>query len=215
MDMQTIQTFGPIVVLVIFLVFLFVKAMLNKEGESSVKEFLNSLADKMEGIILDHLDEIDFKDFHNLADIEGTIINEIYNQIWEMTIAALEKSTQSAFMKMLIKKYLTKETVEAFIKYIFSNNTVQIAYTSKYNRALLSANRVNMAIENVEQLENDTVEESNKINTEKVTLTDRDKNWSEEELEDYPGGPTNTEINPAVDADDIPVSPDDNSVEIL
>lgn len=215
MDMQTIQTFGPIVVLVIFLVFLFVKAMLNKEGESSVKEFLNSLADKMEGIILDHLDEIDFKDFHNLADIEGTIINEIYNQIWEMTIAALEKSTQSAFMKMLIKKYLTKETVEAFIKYIFSNNTVQIAYTSKYNRALLSANRVNMSIENVEQLENDTVEESNKINTEKVTLTDRDKNWSEEELEDYPGGPTNTEINPAVDADDIPVSPDDNSVEIL
>lgn len=215
MDMQTIQTFGPIVVLVIFLVFLFVRAMLNKEGESSVKEFLNSLADKMEGIILDHLDEIDFKDFHNLADIEGTIINEIYNQIWEMTIAALEKSTQSAFMKMLIKKYLTKETVEAFIKYIFSNNTVQIAYTSKYNRALLSANRVNMAIENVEQLENDTVEESNKINTEKVTLTDRDKNWSEEELENYPGGPTNTEINPAVDADDIPVSPDDNSVEIL
>lgn len=213
MDMEMIQSIGPIVVLALFLIFLAIKAFMNKEGEASVKEFLNTLSDKMEGIIVDHLDEIDFKDFHNLADIENKILSEIYDQIWKLTIAALEKSTESAFAKMLIKKYLTKETVEAFIKYIFSSNTVQIAYTTKYNRALLSANNIAMTVEDAEQLENETVEESKKINTEKVTLTDRDKNWSEEEIENDPGKAVNTELNPAIDADEIPVSLDDSSIE--
>ena len=214
MDMQLIQQIGPVIVLALFLVFLGDRALLNKEGKADAKKFLETLADKFEGIIVDHLDDIDFKDFHNLAEIEGTILEEIYDEIWKLTLAALEASAQSPFVKMLIKKYLTRETVEAFIKFIFSTDRVQVAYTSKYNQALLSAsitNAVAMTVEDIANLEQETVEENQKYETEAVT-EDEVTEWANKAIDDYPDG-SNSNIVPPVDADEIPVSETDETVE--
>lgn len=215
MDMQTIQTFAPMIVLALFLIFLFVRAMMNKEGKKDVKEFLNSLAEKFEGIIVDHLDDIDYKDFHNLAEIEAEILEKIYDEIWNMTLAALEASAQSPLAKMLIKKYLTRETIENFIKFVFSTERVQLAYTSGYNKALLAASNagaVALSVEDIEKLEAETVEENKKYETETVT-EDEVANWAEKALEDYPDGSNNAEINPPVEADEIPVTGSDDTVE--
>ena len=211
MDIQTIQTIGPVVVLVLILIFLAARTMMNKEGKADVKKFLDTLADKFEGIIVDHLDEIDFKDFHNLAEIEGTILSEIYDQIWALTIAALENSTESAFTKLLIKKFLTRETVEAFIKYIFTTDKVQVAYTSKYNKALLSSNNIAITFADIENLENEIAEENSKYESEDVELTDRDNNWVSEKLANYPDGDMNTELIPP--SDEVSISENDSSVE--
>ena len=40
MDMQLIQQIGPVIVLALFLVFLGVRALLNKEGKADSKKFL-------------------------------------------------------------------------------------------------------------------------------------------------------------------------------
>lgn len=213
--MEIIQTIGPVIVLALLLIFLAVRAYMDKEGQKEMKKFLNSLTEKMEGIIVDYLDDIDFKDFHNLAEIEAKIIESIYNQIWQMTIDALENSAQTPLIKMLIKKYLTKENVENFIKYIFETERVQLTYTGKYNKALLAASNINtvtMNIEDIERLEKETVEENKKYETESVQADDV-VNWAEKAMQDYPDG-SDQSINPAIeDAENIPVSDNDSTVE--
>ena len=212
MDIQLIQTVGPIIVLALLIIFLIVKSLMNKEGKADVEKFLKSISDMIEGVILNYLDDIDFTTFHNLADIEKKILDEIYDQIWTLTIAALENSSQSALVKMLIKKYLTRETVEAFIKYIFSEEKVQTIYTNKYNNALLSNYRVKMSVEDIENLEAETVAENEKYEKEEISEEDVPA-WAEKLLDDYPDGTSENPINPAVDADDISVAANDTSVE--
>ena len=165
------------------------------KGDAEVKEFLNSIADKIEGIILDNLDDIDFGDFSNISEIEQRILNNIIDQVFTIVKDSLVKEVSDKFVRTLLEKYLTREIIEQFVQQIFMSASVQTVYTQKYNRALVSSS---MAVKYVDPdlLEDETVAENLKLASEKIDPKTVPVDWASvieaEELKDV-------QLNPATE----------------
>ena len=165
------------------------------KGDAEVKEFLNSIADKIEGIILDNLDDIDFGDFSNISEIEQRILNNIIDQVFIITKDSLVKEVSDKFVRTLIEKYLTREIIEQFTQQIFMSASVQTVYTQKYNRALVSSAAAVKFVD-PDLLEDETVAENLKLANEKIDPKTVPVDWASvieaEELKDV-------QLNPATE----------------
>lgn len=204
MDWVSIIT---LVILICILAFVIWRKWSAEKGKEEVKNFLDSIADKFEGVIVDEIETLDFKDFSNLSEVEESILTRIYDTLWDIAVASLATYVSDPLVKMLITKYLTKDTVKAFVKAVFRTDKVQTVYTARYNAALLESSGIKP--EDVEKLEEETVAENAKIESEEVE-PDKDPNWAEtmdaEEVKDVI-------LNPPSEDGEGPVSEDDISVE--
>lgn len=205
MDWSNIIT---IVVLVAILAFVIWRKWSAAKGKEEVKAFLDSIADRFEGVIVDEIENLDFKDFSNLSDVEESILTRIYDTLWDIAVASLATYVSDPFAKMLITKYLTKDTVKAFVKAVFKTDKVQTVYTARYNAALLESSGIKP--EDVERIEKEAAEENAKIESENVE-PDKDPNWAEtmdaEETKDVVLNPMNEDGEGAVSEDDNSVEP--------
>ena len=197
----------PVLVLVAILAFVIWRKWSADKGKEEVKIFLDSIADRFEGVIVDEIENLDFKDFSNLQDVEDSVLSRIYDTLWDIATASLVNYVSDPLAKMLITKYLTRDTVEAFVKAVFRTDKVQTVYTAKYNAALLEASGIKP--EDVERIEKEVAEENAKIESEEVE-PDTDPNWAEtmdaEETKDVV-------LNPAHEEESEIVSADDNTIE--
>lgn len=198
----------PVVILVLILAFVIWRKWSAEKGKEEVKAFLDSIADKFEGVIVDEIENLDFKDFSNLSDVEESILTRIYDTLWDIAVASLATYVTDPMAKMLITKYLTKDTVKAFVKAVFRTDKVQTVYTARYNAALLESSGIKP--EDVEKLEEETVAENAKIESEPVE-PDKDPKWAEtmdaEEVKDVVLNPPNEDGEGVVSEDDISVEP--------
>ena len=205
-DLTSIIT---IIVLVLILAFIIWRKWSEQKGTEEVKEFLDSMSDKFEGVIVDEIEELDFKEFTNLSEVEDSILHKIYDQLWDIAVVSLAAYVTNPLAKMLITKYLTKESVENFVKAVFRTDRVQTVYTARYNAALLAASNIKEG--DPEKLEEETVAENAKIESEPVE-PDKDPNWAEtmdaEETKDVI-------LNPANEDGEGALSEQDTSVEIV
>ena len=198
----------PVIILIAILAFVIWRKWSAEKGKEEVKAFLDSIADKFEGVIVDEIENLNFKDFSNLSDVEESILSRIYDTLWDIAVASLASYVTDPMAKMLITKYLTKDTVKAFVKAVFRTDKVQTIYTARYNSALLESSGIKP--EDVEKLEEETVAENAKIESEPVE-PDKDPKWAEtmdaEEVKDVVLNPPNEDGEGVVSEDDISVEP--------
>ena len=206
MDWTNIIT---IAVLIGILAFIIWRKWSDEKGKEGVKEFLDTMSDKFEGVIVDEIEDLDFKDFSNLSDVEDSILSKIYDQLWDIAVASLATYVDNPLYKALIMKYLTKETVQAFVKAVFKTDRVQTVYTARYNAALLSSSIVKDI--DPAKLESETVEENAKIESENVDASN-DTTWAED-MEAAEA--KEALLNPATEDGEEILSADDASVEVV
>lgn len=202
-DASTVSTIAVILVLIILLGFVIYRKFSGEKGEEELKKFLESLANQFEEIILKHLSEIDFSSIDNIAEAEKKILDDVVNELWNMAIEELSLYTTDKFTYTLIKKVLTRENVETFAKTIFESNTkIQTTYTSKYNDAVIDA------INNAEQLEQDTAQQNKELETGNLSNFTIPENAEFENLPEQ-------EIIPQHEDEIEEVNPDEDAVDVV
>ena len=142
-----VGTVGVIVVLVGILAYLYFKKRSDEKGQEEIKQFIDSLQTEFEDIVIDYIDKLDISNLDNLAIAEQEIITALVNILWEKALAALEQEVTDRMTKTMIRKLLTKEYITEVTERIFKEFKVQKVYTSKYNDAILAANKEAILLE--------------------------------------------------------------------
>lgn len=206
-----VGTIGVVVVAVLILLFLYIRKRNDEKGQEEVKVFLNTLYSDFENIIINYIDKIDIFNLENLALAEQEIVNALIGILWNKAVKALEEYVTDALNKALIKKFLTRENVEQFIKEIFDKSTkVQTVYTSRYNDAILAANKEAILLEAKVAQQNEDID--------KNVLNEDDKEVEyidPSSIINAGGEVVEQEINPPHDEELEEVDLKDNSVEII
>ena len=206
-----VGTIGVVVVAVLILLFLYIRKRNDEKGQEEVKVFLNTLYSDFENIIINYIDKIDIFNLENLALAEQEIVNALIGILWNKAVKALEEYVTDALNKALIKKFLTRENVEQFIKEIFDKSTkVQTVYTSRYNDAILAANKEAILLEAKVAQQNEDIDK-NILNEDDQEVEYIDPN----SIINAGGEVVEQEINPPHDEELEEVDLKDNSVEII
>lgn len=203
-----LQTIIPIVILLIIFAYIFFVKFTDKKSKEDAEKFLESIKTVFEDFIIDYLEHTDITNFMNLTDAQMQILNNLYDNLWEIAKENLETYIADDFTKMLIRNYLTRKNIEEFVKAVFESATVQEVFTEKYNVALLAANKEAIILEAKHnalwtKIDNGTyepIEDNNEIED----IDDRDINRSIDSIE----------LNPQKD-DEEDIDLKDDSVEII
>lgn len=142
-----VGTIGVIIVLVGILAYLYFKKRSDEKGQEEIKQFIDSLQIEFEDIVIEYVENFDISNLDNLALAEQEIITELVNILWEKALVALDESVTDRMTKAMIKKLLTKEYIAEVTERIFKEFKVQKVYTSKYNDAIVEANKEAILLE--------------------------------------------------------------------
>lgn len=209
MSNTAFSTLISIIILGIIVVYIFIKYRKSSDEKSkeALKKFEDSLKNKVEDFIVKYIDATDFSKFTNLTDAQISILNNLYDQVWDIVVNELtDLAKTDPVTTALIKKALTRENVEAFAKGIFDSYKSQSAFAAKYD-ANLEAN-----VKESLKLEKETLKEGRDYDEGLVkgdsTETEFDKDQKKVEEE-------KSKLNPPKDEETEVYSSDDNSVEVI
>ena len=218
MDTKTIII--AVVVLAILVAIVLFRIFANKDKEKAKDEaieFLNTLADKFEAVIIRHIKEIDFKNLDNLTEVEQKILDETINALWVIVHDQLTTYVTKDSTRELLRIIIDKDFLLNFIVNFFNNdNKIQKAYEAKYNEVLIDRIAESM------KLEDKTVKENYEYSTEDISKIDKvqslDPNLNydfSEGTKDLPGKVIDKNINPQSDIseNELTYSTEDTSVE--
>lgn len=142
-----VGTIGVIVVLIGILAYLYFKKRSDEKGKEEIKRFIDSLQAEFEDIIVEYVEKFDISNLDNLAIAEQEIITELVDILWNRALEALDQEVTDRMTKAMIKKLLTKEYIAEVTERIFKEFKVQKVYTSKYNDAIVEANKEAILLE--------------------------------------------------------------------
>ena len=202
MNTGVLTTIVAVLILAAIIGYLYMKKKSDKEkGNDEVERFLKSLESIFQKFILSYIDAIDITNIVNINEAQLEILESMYDDLWKLTLEELDETVSDEFNKTLIKKFLTRENVEAIARQLFESPTVQEKFTKKYNKHVVAASAF------ADQYEEDAVKFNGEIDSieENPDLKPMDPNDI---------GIGEVELNPQTD-EEVPVSADDNSVEIL
>lgn len=205
----SVGSIGVIVVLVGILAFLYFRKRSDEKGKQEIKEFLEALQSEFEDIIIDYIDKFDINNLDNLALAEEEIINELVGILWDKAIEELEYMVEDRATKVMIKKFLTREYVREFTEKIFKEVKVQKVYTSKYNDAIVAANKEAILLEAGVTDFNKEIETNEPVDFRDVEEIDPNSiiNGNGEVVEQ--------ELNPQHEEEVEDVNPEEDAVEVL
>lgn len=200
---------ASVVILAAIVVYIYFKY--KKSNDEKAKKALNDFEDNIkndvEKSIVDYIDKTDFSKFNGLTDAQTSILNNLYNTIWDLVTSELLKvANTDPLTATLIKKVLTRENVENFVKVIFNSYKPQTAFAAKYDANLESSVKEALALENKTAKEGRAYDEGTMRS--EYTKTVYDENQEKEEAE-------KTKLNPPKDEGTEVYSSDDDSIEVL
>lgn len=204
-----IGTIGVIVVLAGILLFLYLRKRNDEKGKEEIKVFMGGLYSDFELIIVDYIDKMDVFNMENLALAERLIIDSLLGVLWNKAVKALEEYVTDPMTKVIMKKMLTREKIAEFAKEIFESITVQAVYTSKYNDAIVAANKEAVILEAEMTKKNQEIEDNVPIDFREVEDIDPNS------IINMNGEIVKEELNPPVDEESEFVNTEDSSVEVL
>ena len=204
-----IGTIGVIVVLIGILLFLYLRKRNDEKGKEEIKLFMNGLYSDFELVIVDYIEKMDVFNMENLALAEKLIIDSLLGVLWNKAIKALEEYVTDPMTKIVMKKMLTREKIAEFAKEIFESIKVQAVYTSKYNDAIVAANKEAIILEAEMTKRNKEIEDNVPIDFRDVPDIDPNSiiNMNGEIVEE--------KLNPPVEEESEFVNTEDSSMEIL
>lgn len=204
-----VGTIGVIIVLLGILLFLYIRKRNDEKGKEEIKVFMSGLYLDFEAIIVDYIDRMDVFNMENLALAERLIIDSLLGVLWNKAITALEQYVTDPMTKVVMKKMLTREKIAEFAKEIFESIRVQAIYTSKYNDAIVAANKEAIILEAEMTKKNKEIEDNVPVDFREVE--DIDPNY----IINMNGEIVKEELNPPVDEESEFVDKEDSSVEII
>ena len=205
----SVGSIGVIVVLIGILAFLYFRKRSDERGKEEIKEFLDALQEDFEDVIIDYIEKLDINNLDNLALAEEEIINELVGILWDRAVSELETMVMDRATKVLIKKFLTRDYIREFTEKIFKEVKVQKVYTSKYNDAIVEANREAILLEAGVTDFNKEIETNEPIDFRDVEEIDPNSiiNGNGEVVEQ--------ELNPQHEEEVEDVNPEEDAVEVL
>jgi len=205
----SVGSIGVIVVLIGILAFLYFRKRSDERGKEEIKEFLDALQEDFEDVIIDYIEKFDINNLDNLALAEEEIINELVGILWDKAVSELETMVMDKTTKVLIKKFLTRDYIREFTEKIFREVKVQKVYTSKYNDAIVAANREAILLEAGVTDFNKEIETNEPIDFRDVEEIDPNSiiNGNGEIVEQ--------ELNPQHEEEVEDVNPEEDAVEVL
>ena len=178
--------------------YIYIKKKNNKENEKELEMFLESMRITFEGFIIKYIDTVEIDNLTNLSEVQIQILNDLYDQLWQITIDNLA-NIHDEFSAGVIRKLLTRKNLESFIKQIFESDAVQEKFTSKYNNSVLSASKEFAKYESdMDKYTNTFLKDEKEKNTHKVI----------DDLVD------NSPINPQKDEEEE-IDANDSSIEFV
>lgn len=205
----SVGSIGVIVVLIGILAFLYFRKRSDERGKEEIKEFLDALQEDFEDVIIDYIEKFDINNLDNLALAEEEIINELVGILWDRAVSELETMVMDRATKVMIKKFLTREYVREFTEKIFKEVKVQKVYTSKYNDAIVAANKDAILLEAGVTDFNKEIDDNKPVDFRKVDDIDPNS------IINANGEVVEQEINPQHEDEIEDVDPEQDAVEVL
>lgn len=205
----SVGSIGVIVVLIGILAFLYFRKRSDERGKEEIKEFLDALQEDFEDVIIDYIEKFDINNLDNLALAEEEIINELVGILWDRAVSELETMVMDRATKVMIKKFLTREYVREFTEKIFKEVKVQKVYTSKYNDAIVAANKDAILLEAGVTDFNKEIDDNKPVDFRKVDDIDPNS------IINANGEVVEQEINPQHEDEIEDVNPEQDAVEVL
>lgn len=205
----SVGSIGVIVVLIGILAFLYFRKRSDERGKEEIKEFLDALQEDFEDVIIDYIEKFDINNLDNLALAEEEIINELVGILWDRAVSELETIVMDRATKVMIKKFLTREYVREFTEKIFKEVKVQKVYTSKYNDAIVAANKDAILLEAGVTDFNKEIDDNKPVDFRKVDDIDPNS------IINANGEVVEQEINPQHEDEIEDVDPEQDAVEVL
>jgi len=199
-----------VVIAIGILVFLYFRKRNDEAGKEEIKKFLDTLQSDFEAVIMEAIEKFDFISFDNLILAEQHIINSVIDVLWIKAIRALEDYVTDPLSKLVIKKYLTRENIETFTREIFRESvSVQTKYTSKYNTAILAANKDAISFEKETEDFNEEIDKDVPVDFVEVEYIDPTS------IIDKEGNVVQQELNPPKEEESEEIDTNDSSIEII
>ena len=147
MNSALFSSIAAVVILGLIFGYIIYKRKKDPQGKEELDRFLKSLEGSFQAYILRYVETIDITNFMNLSVAQEEILEELYENLWQIARDELARTTTDEFNKQLIEKLLTKDNIKAIVKQIYESEQVQELFTKKYNTAVLNASRDALALE--------------------------------------------------------------------
>lgn len=198
MNSTIFSTIVAILILAGIIGYIYIKKRNDVEGKKELEEFFETLRITFEDYMIKYLDNTDITNFTNLSDAQLEILNDLYDQLWEITLNTLT-NMQDKTTATIIGKVITRKNVEAFIKQVYESDKIQEKFTNKYNTAVVAASKeFNKYEADMTNYTNTFLKEEKEKGLEKVIDTIKN----------------DEELNPQTDEEEV-INPKDNSIEFL
>lgn len=201
-----IYIIGGIIILAFFVVALVVRFKRNpsKFDKEQAQQFIEGLSDSIYERVLFIITSYDFLSYDNLPELEVSILNDLYDGVWEYVEAEIAKASQEDLLTAMAAKVINKEFVDRFVNLVFDEINITSLIESKWT-------------------ENHNVdEEIESVESEDINLQDKFSNQEEyvenSYVEDLPPAsePTEEELaNIIPPVDEVEYSDDDETVEVI
>lgn len=204
-----VGTVGVIVVLVGILAFLYFRKRSDEKGKEEIKAFIDALQSEFEDIVIDYIDKFDINNLDNLAIAEQEILTALVDILWDKAVTELDSMVTDKMTKVMIKKFLTKEYIAEVTERIFREIKVQKVYTSKYNEAIVEANREAILLEARATEFNNEIDKNEPVDFRKVEDIDPGT------IINANGEIVEQELNPQHEDEIEDVDPEKDAVDVL
>ena len=205
-----------VVAIIVAVIVIYRKNHPSEIDQEWADKFLESLSEYMYKAILDIIAETDFTQFDSIADANNYLLERIYGTIWAYVEQKLAEASDTGIMPKLAAKIITKQYVEVFIKTILE----KMDFNKKVSTAFVQPTEfdVTKAIAEDKAMGKQFEDENEYFENGEVKVEDLPEVENKEEayVDPVMGEEAKPqEIIPPVEADEIPISEDDDTVEII
>ena len=89
MNSTIFSTIVAVLILAGIIGYIYIKKRNDVEGKKELEEFFETLRITFEDYMIKYLDNTDITNFTNLSDAQLEILNDLYDQLWEMFYSIL------------------------------------------------------------------------------------------------------------------------------
>ena len=138
-NVLTIILSGVILCLIILAVVIRFKSKPSAYDKEEAEKFLKGLSETFYNKMLSIVSTVDINSFSSLEDLEVSILNEIYDVIWDYVEEELEEASKSDIITAMVLKVLNKNFVIKFVDKLIEEYKINDNLCSKWNKKLESA----------------------------------------------------------------------------
>lgn len=198
-------TIGGAIVAVVFIVavyfFLRYRKGNSEENKKAADEFLQSLSDQIEKMLLEIVTKVNIKDYKTLEDLESAIFELAYADIWTFIEKQVKVAIDNKVISAVVGALVTKENVEAFIDILIKKTNIMQRAESQWAVAMSNGCKEAEAFEK-------------EITEKNAAYTSGNVDIEKHEQEEYDVDPMKTGINPERDEEES-FNAQDESMEIV